>query len=112
MTILKISFISSFEINNAAVPDPKILFWISVPVAYNAAVNSNGIKTLLTNAASAFFINGKLFVTNGFKKLIDSSSSLVTVLVFPFNKIPLFSKDWSTFIMSFISLFVKVIPNL
>ena len=36
---------------------------------------------------------------------------LVIFLVVPFNEISLFSKDLITFIISFISLFVRVIPE-
>ena len=38
-------------------------------------------------------------------------SWLVIFLVIPFNKIPLFSKGLITFIISFISLFFRVIPE-
>ena len=50
------SFISSFEIINVVVPDPKIFFWIAASVAYAADVNPNGIKTVLANGLSTFFI--------------------------------------------------------
>ena len=36
---------------------------------------------------------------------------LVIFLVIPLNKIPLFSKHLTTFIISFISLFVRVVPE-
>ena len=42
-----ISFNSSFKIINVVVPDPNIFWWIAASVADAAAVNLNGIKTLL-----------------------------------------------------------------
>ena len=46
-------------------PDPKMVFWITAPVAEAAAVNPNGVKTLLGNSISTVFINGKPAVING-----------------------------------------------
>ena len=51
-----ISFISFFEIINVVVPDPKIYFWIAISVADPAAVNPNGIKTILADGFNIFFI--------------------------------------------------------
>ena len=48
---------------------------------------------------------------NGLRKLRNLSSWLVITLVVPFNKMPLFFKDLITFVISFISLFVRVIPE-
>ena len=42
-----ISFISSFEITNAVTPYPNIILLIAVSIDDGAAVNPNGIKTLL-----------------------------------------------------------------
>ena len=56
LPIFVISSIYSFEIINAVAPDPKSFFWIAVDViAAAAAVNTNGIKTLLANGVSTFF---------------------------------------------------------
>ena len=57
-----ISFISSFKIINVVcfaksegcIPDPNIFLWIAISVADAAAVNPNGIKTLLTNGLGTF----------------------------------------------------------
>ena len=68
-------------------------------------------KTLLANGVSTFFINDKLAVINGLRKFKNPPSWLVIFLVVSFNKIPLFSKDLITFIISFISLLVRVIPE-
>ena len=55
LTIFMVSFISSFEVISVAIPDPNIFLWIAASVARAAAVNSNGIKTLLDNGLSTFF---------------------------------------------------------
>ena len=57
-----------FEIINAVDPDPKIFFWITASVADAVAINPKGIKTLLANGVSTFFIIGKLADINGLKK--------------------------------------------
>ena len=66
-----------------------------------AAANPNGIKILLANGVSTVFINGKPAVINDLRKLRNPPSRLVIFPVAPFNKIPLFSKDLITFIISF-----------
>ena len=60
------SSISSFDIISAAVPNPKIFLCI---LAYAAAVNPNGIKTLLANGLITFFINGNPVFSNGLRSL-------------------------------------------
>ena len=71
-----ISFISSFEIINVVVhgpksegrPDPNIFLWIFASLgaaAAAAAVNPNGIKKLLANGLSTFFIKGNPVFNNG-----------------------------------------------
>ena len=47
---------------------------------------------------------------NGLRNFENSPFLLVIVLVVPFDKIPLFSKDLIASIISFISLFVKFVP--
>ena len=106
-----ISFISSFEIICAVVPDPRIFFLTAASVADAAAVNLNGTKTLLANGVSTFFINGKPAVINGLRKLKNPPSWLVIGLVARFNKILLLSTDLITFIIPFTSFFVSVIPE-
>ena len=59
LIISTISFISSFEIINVVIPDPKTLFWITASVAYADTANANSIKTLLNNGLGTFFIKGK-----------------------------------------------------
>ena len=67
------SFISSFETFNVVVYDPSILLWIAASVAYVAAVNPNGIKTLLANCLSRFFIKGKPVFSNSPNDLPEKS---------------------------------------
>ena len=50
-----ISFISSLEIINVVMSDPDIFLWIAASVAA-AAVNPNGIKTLLANGHVHFLL--------------------------------------------------------
>ena len=53
-TVFIISFIYSFEIINVFVLDPNISLWIAASVADAAAVNPDGIKTLVANGLSTF----------------------------------------------------------
>ena len=50
--------ISSFDIISVVVLDPKICLCIQVSAVGAAAVNPNGIKTVLANVLITFFING------------------------------------------------------
>ena len=54
-----ISFISTFEIINVVILDTKIFFLKAASVTVAAAVNPNGIKTLLANSVNTFFLKGK-----------------------------------------------------
>ena len=67
-----------------------IFFWIAASVADIAADNPNGDKTLLARGVSTFFTNGKPVVINGLRKLKNPPSWLVTFVVVPLNKIPVF----------------------
>ena len=87
----------------------QIFSWIAASSAGIPADKLNGIKTILADGVSTFLINGKPAVINRLIKFKNPLSWLVTFLVVPFNKIPLFSKDLFTFIISFILLFVRVI---
>ena len=53
-TIFIISFVSSLEIINVVKLDPDFFLWIAASVTEAAAVNPNGIKTLLSNGLSTF----------------------------------------------------------
>ena len=60
---------------------------------------------------STLFINGKQVVIDGLRKFKNRPSWLVIFLVVPYDKIPLFSKEFVTFITSFTSLLVRAIPE-
>ena len=64
-----ISFKSSVENANAVLPDSNIFLWTAVSVADVAAVNSNGIKTLLANGLSTFLIKTKPVFINSPRSL-------------------------------------------
>ena len=105
-----ISSISSFEIINAYVTDPKILLWIATFVADASAVNPNGIKTFLANSVSKFFINGKPAVINGQKKFEKSSfrTSNFSSSFFQYGSFIFWRLN--DFLISFTLLFVRVTP--
>ena len=58
------SSISSFDVISVVIPDPKIVLCITASAADGAAVNSNGIKTLLANGLTTYFINEKPVFSN------------------------------------------------
>ena len=57
------SSIYSFEIINVVTSATNIFFWIAASVA--DTVNLKGVKTLLSNSVSTFFIKHKLVFSNG-----------------------------------------------
>ena len=66
------SSISSFEITKVVAPEPScclFFFCIATSAADAAAVNPNGIKTLLANGLITFFINGNPVFNNGPRSL-------------------------------------------
>ena len=54
--IFIMSSISSFDIIRIVIPDPKIFLCIPASAADVAAVNTNGINTLLTNGLGIFLL--------------------------------------------------------
>ena len=54
-------------------PDPNIFLWIAVSVGDPAAVNPNGIKMLLANGLTTFFLKGNPVFSNGPKSLPKNS---------------------------------------
>ena len=64
------SFISSFDIVSAVVPDPKIFLCIPASAADAAPGDPNGIKTLLANGLITFFINDNPVFSNGPRNLL------------------------------------------
>ena len=73
-------FISSFEIINVIIPDPKTFFPIAATVADTAAVNCNGIKTVLVSGLSEFFTKGKLLLVTVLKVYLE----ILLILLFSF----------------------------
>ena len=73
LTIFKISSVSSFEnieiVLLLSLPDPKIFLCIPAFAADVAAVNPNGIKTLLANGLITLLIKGNPVFSNGPKSL-------------------------------------------
>ena len=63
------SSISSFDIISVVVPDTKIFLVIPASAPDAAAVNPNGIKTLLANVLIIFLINGNLVFNTGSRRL-------------------------------------------
>ena len=61
-------FHSLFKTNNIVVPEPELFLRISGS-AVDVAANPNGIKTLLANTVSTFFIIGKPIFSNGPRSL-------------------------------------------
>ena len=59
------SSISSFDIISVVVPDPRNFLRIPASAADAAAVNPNGIKTLLASGLFTFFIKGNPAFSNG-----------------------------------------------
>ena len=55
-------------------PDSSSLSSSNSSVVDAAAVNAKGIKTILANSLSTFFINGKVVVISGRKKLRNPPS--------------------------------------
>ena len=60
---------------------------------------------------STLFIYYKRTIIDGKRKFKNCLYWLAIFLVISFNEIPLLSKDLITFIISFISWFVRVIPE-
>ena len=56
------SSISLFDIISVVFPDPNIFLCNPASAAYAAAVNPKGIKPLLANGLTTFFINGNPFL--------------------------------------------------
>ena len=88
--------ISSFEIINVVVreaksegrvPDPNTFLWIAASVAA-AAVNYNGIKTLLANGLGTLFIKGNPVLSNGPKSISKNPPDCTILLAEePFVKV-------------------------
>ena len=91
--------------------DQKKLFSIASSVAETAAIKAKGTKTVLANGVNTHFIDWSRH-HNDLKKLRNSPSWLAIFSVVPFNKITPFPKDLIALMISFITLFVIIIPEL
>ena len=100
--------IYSFGIINVVVLDSEIFFWIDTSVSDIAADTPNGIKTILSNGANTFSINGETAIINRLRKLRNPPPWLLIFLVVPFNKIPPFHKDLITVIYFLLNLSVPL----
>ena len=82
----------------------KILFWIAASVADAAAVNPNGIKSLVANGLRIFFIKDKPAFGNGHRILPknadcpENTDSLVASALF---RIAIFKAILSAFVAEF-----------
>ena len=74
--IFTIPFISLFQIASV---DQKNFFRLAASVTYIAAVNPNGIKTLLTNGFSTFLIKSKPVFINGPRILAKNPPNFLIV---------------------------------
>ena len=101
----------STTLNYGYCPRPKNFLLIAASSDNAAAVNLRSTRTLFANGVSIFFVNGKATLVNRARKLCIPPSWLLIFLVIPLNNMFLFSKDLLTFAMSFVSLFVSVIPE-
>ena len=100
-----------FEIFSVAMPDPYIFIQVAASVADTAVDYPNSTKALLDNGLSTCFINGKATSINATRNLSNPPSLLIIFSVAHFNIFTLFLKELITFIISFISSSVSVIPE-
>ena len=105
-----VSFIYSFEMINAVVPEPRIVFWITVSAA--ASVNPNLINTLLANDVNTCFINGKPVIADHISTILISQvigciSRVLQKLLKCFNGRSLALTSPSVFPVIFTVLLVK-----
>ena len=84
-------------------------FSIAASAVYIAAGNPNAIKALLTKIVSTHFMNSKPTVINDLRKIKRPPFQQLIFWIVTFNKIPLFSQDLITIIISLLFHFsVKV----
>ena len=90
-----ISFKSSFENTSVVVPDTNIFLLIA------AAVNSNGIKTLLATGLSTFFIKFDPVLSNGFKSLPKNPPDCPILCSWVFDKLILADEPFAKALLTF-----------
>ena len=74
LIILMISSFSLYDFVSVVMSDPKVFFWIVESVADAAPVDPDGLKTLLANGLSTFFIKIKPVFSNGPRSLPNNFS--------------------------------------
>ena len=88
---------SSLEIIHV-LPDPNIFLWIAASVADTAAINPNGIKTLLANGVSIYLIKGKSVFSNSPTRLTRNPTDCPIFCNWVFDNFKLveelFAKAW------------------
>ena len=95
------SFISSFEFINVLTPDPNIFLWIVTSAADAAAVNLNGIKTLLANSLNTFPIKLHPGFSNGPKSLPKNAPDCPILRYWVFDNITLVNELFAKVSRSF-----------
>ena len=91
-----ISFKPSLEKTNVVVLVPNIFLWIAASVVDIAAVNPNGIKMLLANRLSTFFIKGNPGFSNGPKSLLKNPPDFPILCNWVFDNFILSDEPFST----------------
>ena len=77
-----ILFISSFEVINVVKPDPNIFLWTAASVVDAAAVNPNGMKTLLASSLNKFFVKENLEKEQFLVLVLKSYLNVLLIFVF------------------------------
>ena len=95
------SFISSFEFINVLTPDPNIFLWIAASAVDVAAVNPNGIKTLLANSLNTFPIKLHPGFSNGLKILPKNPPDYPILRNWVFDNITLADELFAKVLRSF-----------
>ena len=113
------SFISSLKIISVAKPDPNIFLWIAASVADTAAVNPNGIKTLLANGFCICLIKGNPVFSNGPKSLTKNPPDCIILYNWVFESFILADEPFAkalrifkTYVLVNINLHKKLISSL
>ena len=102
-----ISFISSILIIKAVMPDWKTFFWIFASAA--AAFNLNGIKTLLANGFSTFFIKGKPVLSNRPKSLAKNPPDYLILDNWYFENVILADEPFAKALQTFVTFLIILI---
>ena len=85
-------FIFSFESIIVVTPNPNFFLWIATSVADAAAININGVKTLLASCLSAFPIKNKWVFSNAHKSLTRDIPNCPILWNWVFDNVVFFDK--------------------